>query len=464
MHFDISKCTISDSSLIKEALYEINENKYGFIFITNNREEVVGLVTDGDIRRSLLEGVTLDDSVLKCANSQFVWAGLDSPREKLIKKLDVHIHFLPILNESRKLHSIVSRKYLPLYQEEPVYIRSRAPVRISFGGGGSDLTHYFSSLSGAVLNTAISIYSHATMRVRNDQKIIINSSDFNETLVADSLQEVLLKKSSLGLIQSILKIVEPDYGFELSLYSDFPVGSGLGGSATVAAAILGCFNMLRQDQWNNHEIAEIAFQAERLHLGIAGGWQDQYAAVFGGFNFIEFNIDENTVIPLKLRANSLLELEECLVLCDTGILHDSGNIHKDQEETMSSDSVKAKVKENVILTYQIKKYLLRGNFDEFGLALNKAWHFKKSFSKEISNNHIDTIYKGAISNGALGGKLLGAGGGGFFIFYVQPFNKNKLLRHLKENGLNVRHFRFEPEGLQTWRSRVSINNKLFKDA
>ena len=165
---------------------------------------------------------------------------------------------------------------------------------------------------------------------------------------------------------------------------------------------------------------------------------------------------------MRLQNYTLQELEESLVLCDTGIAHESGNIHQDQKKTTSSYSVKKKVKENVELTYTIRNHLLRGELEEFGLALNKAWQLKKTFSNMITSKEIDNIYESALENGALGGKLLGAGGGGFFIFFVPPFQKHNLLRHLKKIGLSVRPFRFEPDGLQTWSSRISNSDKLFK--
>ena len=176
-------------------------------------------------------------------------------------------------------------------------------MRVSFGGGGSDLTHYFRTNSGAVVNAAVSIYSHGSMRVREDSKIIIRSLDLDASLTANSLEEALMQKGPFGLIQSLLHVVQPNYGFELYLNSDYPVGSGLGGSATLSAVVLGCFNMLRKDKWTQHELAEIAFQAERLHLGIAGGWQDQYAAVFGGFNLLNFILKR--ILLVQLGCNQI---------------------------------------------------------------------------------------------------------------------------------------------------------------
>lgn len=457
MSFDVKKYVIDENASLKSVLIKIDKNAHGFIFAQSIDEKIVGLVTDGDIRRSLLSGLTLEDTITSCMNRKFIWAAEDAPREQLIKKLDGHISFIPILDHLGRLSSIISKDYLPLDDEKAVYIRSRAPVRVSFGGGGSDLTHYFENSSGAVINTAISIYCHGAMRVRNDSKIIINSLDLGKTLIADTLEEILIKKPPFELIQSLIHVVQPKYGFELTLNSDFPLGSGLGGSASLSAVVLGCFNMLRSDKWNQHELAELAFQAERLHLRIAGGWQDQYAAVFGGFNFIEFHPEENIVSPIRMQSDLALELEESLVLCDTGIEHHSGHIHNDQKQTMDSDSIQKLVKKNVELSYSTRKHLIKGEFAQFAKCLDKAWSLKRNFSSMISNDHIDEIYEGALKNGALGGKLLGAGGGGFFIFYAPPFKKNSLITYLKSKNLTIHPFRFEPDGLKTWTSRDHLN-------
>ena len=462
MSYDLSKCIVEENVSIKDALKKVDENQYGFIFLSNKEGKIVGLATDGDIRRALISGAIVDAPISTCANTNFLSENVDTSREKLIKRLDGRIKFIPILDKAGKLKSVISKDYLPLVDEKGIHIRSRAPVRISFGGGGSDLTHYFENSSGAVINSAVSIYSHGTMRVREDSRIIISSLDLNATLTANNLEEALSQEGPFGLIQSLLHVVQPKYGFELHLNSDFPVGSGLGGSATLSAVVLGCFNMLRHDPWNQHELAEIAFQAERLHLGVAGGWQDQYAAVFGGFNFIEFNSDENIVNPIRVLPDIALELEESLVLCDTGIAHHSGNIHDNQKETMTSDIVQKMVKANVDLSYETRNYLLRGKLAKFGECLDKAWRLKRKFSGMISNEHIDEIYEGALHNGALGGKLLGAGGGGFFLFYVPPFKKHSLIKYLISRNLAVKPFRFEPDGLKTWKSREQSKKSVYE--
>jgi len=457
LYFDLKKYVVDEGASIKSALEKITQNQHGMALIKSPAGQIIGIATDGDIRKALLEGFIIEDDVSNCTNYDFFSADIDTPREQLIKLLDSRIRVIPILNKAGQLQSIISKEHFPLEEEKQIYVRSRAPVRISFGGGGSDLTHYFENSSGAVINAAISIYSHGAMRVRSDSKIIVSSLDVGDELIADDLEHALSQKGPFGLIQSLLNVVRPEFGFELFLNSDFPVGSGLGGSATISAVVLGCFNALRKDQWNQHEIAEIAFQAERLHLGIAGGWQDQYAAVFGGFNFIEFNAVENIINPIRVQSDISRELEESLVLCDTGIEHHSGNIHENQKETMASDIVREMVKANVELSYETRNVLLRGDLEKFGECLDKAWKLKRNFSSLISNTHLDAIYDGAINNGATGGKLLGAGGGGFFVFFVSPFKKHALINYLKSKELTLQPFRFESDGLKTWTARDNID-------
>ena len=452
------KFLVSQDATLRSALTLIENNNHGIILTFDSSNKVTGLVTDGDIRRYLLkEDTSLDDPISLCSNKEFLWEDPSTSRELLLKKLDHRIRVLPLLDKNRKLVDIVSRDYLPIQEEQAVFARAKSPVRISFGGGGSDLTHYFSADIGAVINTTISIYSHATLRIRQDEKIIINSLDLKKNLTAKNLKDALKPEEKFGLIQALLKTISPDYGFELDVNSDFPIGSGLGGSAVVAAAILGCFNQFRQDRWDHHELAELAYQAERLYHGIEGGWQDQYATVFGGFNFMEFKMDQNVVHPLRIHDDILLELEESLILCNTGISHNSGSIHKNQRREMKQKDIKKHVQANVALCFEMRNQLLRGELLRFGKSLNQAWNNKKKLSSEISNNDLDLIYKNALKHGAIGGKLLGAGGGGFYIFYTPPSSKHELIEFLNESQLEIRPFRFEKEGLRSWTVRESKN-------
>lgn len=449
---------VSENASLRDALAQIEHNQHGVILAADPQGRIIGIATDGDIRRRLLKGGVLEDAVSSCLNTDFIWADESTPREILLKQLDNRIRAIPLLSKERQLIGMVTKDHMPSQSEGRVYARSRAPVRISFGGGGSDLTHYFADDVGAVINTTISLYSHATLRLRDDKRIIIHSKDLDAKLDAADLDEALAQPGSFGLIQALLKVVHPEFGFELYIHSDFPMRSGLGGSAVVSAAILGCFNQFRQDRWDAHELAELAFQAERMNLGVAGGWQDQYASVFGGFNFMEFRMEQNVVHPLRIHPDTILELEESLVLCDTGTQHNSGDIHQDQRKQMQVDGVREKVQANVELTYRMRNHLLRGRLLQLGESLHEAWQLKRQFSNMISNRRIDEIYESARNKGAIGGKILGAGGGGFFLFYVTPFRKLELVAHLESLGLRVQPFRFAADGMQAWSARERFNN------
>lgn len=451
---NISNFVIKVNGNIRDALNIINLNSYGIIFGIDKNNAVVGVATDGDIRRYLsTKSSSLDSLIAGCLNTKFIWATTSTPREYLLKQLDNRIKVIPILNKEMHLVDIVTRNNIPLKQEESIYSRSRAPARISFGGGGSDLTHFFCADPGAVLNTTINLYCHATLKILPELIIRIHSKDLNERAEALNLNEFLSLKGNFGLIQAVLKTIRPQFGFSLYIESDFPIRSGLGGSAAVAAAILGCFNEFRKDKWTSRELAELSFQAERLHLNIAGGWQDQYASVYGGFNFMEFDMQKNLVHPLRIANDTLNELEECLVLCNTGIQHNSGDIHLDQKSVMASELVKNKVKENVDITYLMREYLLNGDLHNFGLSLDKAWRLKRNFGNKISSVMLDRIYEKALNVGAIGGKLLGAGGGGFFLFYVEPFKRGDVIEALESDGYKSTPCYFDLHGLQSWTVR-----------
>jgi D-glycero-alpha-D-manno-heptose-7-phosphate kinase len=449
----LEKFVININSTIREALVKIENNHKGFIIVYDEELKVIGISTDGDIRRILMEGRTLEDPVSCCTNIEFVRAKFDTPRELILKQLDHNIKFIPVLDENDKLISIISKDFIPETKEQRVFARAKSPVRISFGGGGSDISTYFLENKAAVINATISLYSHSTLKIRDDNRIYINSLDLNDIIEFANIEELNLYNGKFNLIKSVIKAINPTFGFDLFLHSDFPMSSGLGGSAVVTSSILGCFNQFRNDKWNKHDISEIAFQSERMHMGIAGGWQDQYATVFGGFNFMEFNLEQNIINPIRLNSETILELEESLILCYTGTTHDSGNIHDDQKVQTKNIEVKDRIQSNVDLTFEIRNHLLRGRLNDFGICLHKAWELKRSFSSKISNPYLDEIYNGAIQNGAVGGKLLGAGGGGYFLFYAPSFNRNQLLHWLESKKLTPVPFIFESNGLQSWTVR-----------
>ncbi len=444
---------VSENDAISDAFKKIDENASGAVFVIDGKKKVLGIATDGDIRRFLLEKNDINRKISECMNTKFFSVSPTTDREVILKKLDSNYNIVPVVDSLGHLVSVYTRKDFPLRQEKKVIARARSPVRVSFSGGGSDLTHYFSKYGGAVMNATVKIYSHATLLKRDDGRISIYSADLNESIEGASLQE-LKETGKLKLILSALEIMKPRFGFHLEVCSDFPVGSGLGGSATVLAAVIGCFNQFREDKWDDYEIAELAFQAERLTLSVAGGWQDQYATVFGGFNFMEFSENQNVVHPFRVNSNTILELEENLLLCYTNQSRSSNNIHVEQKTSYESDTaIREIVEMNKDLTCRFKNNLLKGRLSDFGEMLHEGWIMKKKLSKSISNPHLDEVYEIARENGAIGGKLLGAGGGGYFLFYAKPLHKFKLMTALKEKGLRIEHVSFDHDGLQSWSVR-----------
>jgi len=443
--------TINKGSSIREALRKIDKNKKGIILVIDN-DKLIGVASDGDIRRFILEN-SINNKIDKVINKKFVFANRNTSREDLLKKLDQRIKVIPILSSQGKIVDIVTNENLPLMQEKSVYFRSRSPVRVSFGGGGTDLTNFFEQYGGAVINATLSLYSHASLQIRKDKKVHIESLDLNKSITLKNLNSSSNVAKDFNLVLSVLKMIKPDFGFNLYLYSDYPMNSGLGGSAVVVSSIIGCFNQTRLDQWTNKEIAELSFQAERIHSNISGGWQDQYSTVTGGINFMEFRSKGNLIHPIKLKPNIVRELEESLILCDTGMKHNSGDIHDDQSKNLSKENIINQVKKNKLLSYEMREDLLQGNLLNFAHKMDKAWHLKRSFSERITNKKLDSIYSLAKAAGAIGGKLLGAGGGGFFLFFVPPENKIKVMQALTKKKLLIQPFIFDHEGLSSWRVR-----------
>tara|TARA_B100001250_G_C19806732_1_gene793674 strand:+ start:1966 stop:3324 length:1359 start_codon:yes stop_codon:yes gene_type:complete len=450
---DIKIFSLRSLKSVKDALKKIDNNHHGCVIICDDQNKVLGIATDGDIRRQLIINQDLNQKIDNCMNINFISVFEDSSHEDIYKKFDSDINILPVLNKKNQLTAVYTKDNIPFRGEVKTSSRAKSPVRISFGGGGSDTTTFFSQFDGAVINATISLYSYASLFKRDDKKILIDSLDLNKKVMLESIENLENLDKEFGLIKAVIKTIKPKFGFDLIINSDFPRGSGLGGSSAICSAIIGCFNEFRIDKWNSYEIAEIAYESERLQLDVAGGWQDQYATVFGGFNFMEFRDSQNLIHPLRLSEDTLSELENNLILCYTNMSHKDDGIHRTQKSNTSKAKVINNIKQNVLLCYKTRNTLLRGELNEFGTLLDDAWQLKKTFSKEISNKYLDNIYNGALKNGATGGKLLGAGGGGFFVFYVKAKEKINFLKWLISQELKHTYFKFVSNGLNTWLTR-----------
>lgn len=449
----IEQLTLPEASNVLAALKRMESSRFQIVFVLDEAGHLLGLITNGDLRRHMLAGGGASDPVTACMNRNFRSVSTDTSREELLKLLDLGFHVIPRLDADGKLVDLVTPEYDFASPEAPILTRARAPVRISFSGGGSDLTYYFVDRPGAVLSTTVALYCHATLIPRVDEEINIYSEDLESHERYASLMD-LLASNNRGLLRAVVSVTKPTYGLDLYVRSDFPVGSGLGGSSAVATAVVAAFNEMRLDRWTTYEVAELAFQAERVCFGSAGGWQDLYASAFGGFNLIELDGKKNLVHAIRMEPNILNELEECLILCDSRIKHNSGALHEKQKEAFSQEAKAQNVSAMVELCRQMHKHLIRGELLEFGRNLDTAWQLKRSLSAAISPPEIDVIYDSARNAGALGGKLLGAGAGGFFLFFVQPQYRQKVSDALRKHNCKLSSFRFETGGVTSWRTKV----------
>ncbi len=329
-------------------------------------------------------------------------------------------------------------------------IRGRAPLRVSFGGGGTDVAPFCVEQGGAILGSTINKYAYCSIVPREDDQIVVHSLDFDMT-VKYNTNENYVYDGKLDLVKAALKAMEIKAGCEVYLQSDAPPGSGLGTSSTVMVAMLIAMARWKGIMMDGYRLADLAFQVEREDLKIAGGYQDQYAATFGGFNFIEFHGRNDVVVnPLRIKKEILHELQYNLLLCYTGNVHVSANIIKDQVKNYEKKDGFEAMCEVKALAYAMKDELLKGNLNTFGKLLDYGWESKKRMSSKITNPQVDQLYEEAKKAGALGGKLLGAGGGGYLLVYC-PYNvRHKVAERLEAAGGQLTDWNFELRGAQSW--------------
>ncbi len=341
----------------------------------------------------------------------------------------------------------VMKPQLDLYKAP---ITSKSPARISFAGGASDMTDYISKFqTGAVLSTTINLFSYAKLTLRKDAKIRIISKDLDQTIMLDVNSDGS-NFPKFKLITATIKTISPDFGFDLELNSDFPMGSGLGGSTAVICSIINCFNELSSNKLNRKEIYQFAFHIERNILEIEGGWQDQVATCNGGLNLIEFIGKDISLKPIELSDSKRKKIESSLILCFTKEVRNSGDLHNEQRKSLQLDSSKNDlIHENKKLAYLLHNDLISGAFHSIGEVLDKSWKLKKQLTSSITNPKLESIYQTAISHGALGGKLLGAGGGGFFLFQAPTDKKSHIVKALSSIGFEAMNIKFENDGLST---------------
>lgn len=334
-------------------------------------------------------------------------------------------------------------------------IRAKSPLRVSFCGGGTDFPHFFNEHGGAVLSTTINKFAHVTLYPRSDKSIVVRSADLG--------REVKFIAGTTPVFDGVLDLAKAaitrlgcNRGMTLDIHSEVPPGSGLGGSSAVTSAIIGAVSEYCGKRLTPYEQSELNYKIEREDVGIPGGKQDQFATNFGGINLIEFEKDRTIVNPLRIDRNVINDLEEHLLFCYTGGVRTDLNLIDNQIKDYEDQKIGALegTMELKNIVYRMKDYLLQNNIDELGKLLHQAYKNKKKMNPNVATGtNADELYNWAYLNGALGGKLCGAGGGGYVMIYA-PTDKHHAIRTmLKSFGGRFDDITFENKGLQVWRSR-----------
>jgi len=338
--------------------------------------------------------------------------------------------------------------------------RSKAPLRIGLAGGGTDVSPYCDLYGGAILNATLSLYAHATIQPLEDRTIILQGIDRKEEVRFDDGADLdsLPVDGKLDLLKGVYNRIRSTYGwpgkgFKLSTFVDAPAGSGLGTSSTLVVAIVGVFTEMLRLPLGEYDMAHLAYDIERNQLGMAGGRQDQYAATFGGVNYMEFYKDDKVIVnPLRVKQQYLFELENNLLLYYTATSRESARIIEVQTRNVvdrKERSIEAmhQLKRQAVL---MKEALLMGRIHEIGEILDFGFRQKQQMAEGISNAFIDDIYEQAKRAGATGGKISGAGGGGFMTFYCPGTTKYRVMEVLAGLKGHCQPYNFTGHGLTTW--------------
>lgn len=339
-------------------------------------------------------------------------------------------------------------------------IRSRAPLRVSFSGGGTDVPPYNEQFGGVVLSSTIKKYAYCTL-VPTEQDGFPVSSMGCTTGIGSGHTDLESLNGDADLARAVMKRMGVADRMAIGTGSDCPPGSGMGSSSALVVAIIGGLCAWSSRTMNRKEMAEMAYLVERSDVGIPGGMQDQYAAAIGGFNLIRFEKAGVAVDPLSISSPVKNELEYRLLLCSTGTTRPSGGILSRQIKSYKEKNlgVLNALHEIKKLTFDLHNELVHGRVEEFGELLGEEWELKKRIDPAISNDEVDKLYHTALENGAVGGKLLGAGGGGYLLLFAKDGSQKELSSAVIKAGSRVENVRFEDSGVETWKLEHHEQNR-----
>src|SRR5271165_946022 len=338
-------------------------------------------------------------------------------------------------------------------------IRSRAPLRLGLAGGGTDVSPYCDLYGGAVLNVTIDLYAYTIIEPTEDERICFIASDIGARFEA-SADEVLEIGYPLILHRAVYRRIVQQFNggrplpCRITTFCDAPPGSGLGTSSTMVVSLIKAFVEWLGLPLGEYEVAHLAFEIERIDADLHGGRQDQYAATFGGVNFIEFHPEDRVIVnPLRVKNWIISELESSLVLFNSGVSRSSAHIIKEQIQNLSSHTGTTQEAMHALKkdAFHMKEWLLKGNFNELASCMRETWNSKKRLANNVSNSHIDEVVDVALAAGARAGKISGAGGGGFITFLVAPERRMDVIRALSQRAGYVTTCHITRRGTEGWK-------------
>lgn len=443
---DFEKYTVSHTAEISEVFHKQDKFKVKTIMVVSDDNQILGTVSDGDLRRHILAHGTAPSNLADVMRRDFFRVYEGENVERRILAFDLSKGVIPIVREDMTLIDIYDGQYSfdNNKRHSLKNFTSIAPVRISFAGGGSDVSDWFRHSPGKCINAAIDIYARVNFEVRNDEKFRVRS--INTGCDKTLSRTELFAEPTADLILNCLRKFPELPSLNLTVYCDFPPGSGLGGSSSLCVAILNGCAKLSGTYLTNAELQSLAYEVERFDTKILGGWQDQIAAVSGGLVLSTFNATGIKSTKIHLSEDEQEALNSCLFLFQVGEERSSSAVHKNINEQRKNKHFKETMTEILAIADEVEDTILAREFTNLGKFLDKGWQAKRRLADFISNHDIDTLYDDLMKFGANGGRLLGAGGSGFLMMFVELQKQGEFLRQCSENGIEFKRFKLDMLG------------------